>query len=302
MKCWRSCACSVLHGPAELDADDKQQLSTAKELHHLLAFASAVGSTEMLLTVACSQLEDLRSVVTVQDKQAELFMREWPHDTAEADVCFYDAGNSSAIRWESVQQEREAKQQVAAQTCALLHMAHTLRLQPLLDTLHSFLFAAGSSWGGLLYGMLDLVFTEAVLDAALGSGTISKEIYIHSVLTRPCAIHFRENSKPLHLSGLLEPTGGYTCDLESGRLGFEARLLQDFAGGKAGDGVRVTLALFGSNPHLNLLWDTDEETLLWLESFGGAPHSADLPVQLLLGTSITSAADLRAVTRSKLPF
>jgi hypothetical protein len=71
-------------------------------------------------------------------------------------------------------------QQLAKQTVALLRVAHMLRLQPLLDVLHHFLLLnAGmpvDNDNGVLSGVMGLVF-DAVLEAALGSSSLSKEAY-----------------------------------------------------------------------------------------------------------------------------
>lgn len=56
---------------------------------------------------------------------------------------------------------------------------------------------------GLLYGVLQLVFSDTVLDAAFGSSTLSKYTYISSVLTQLCSF-----TQGLHGHlGLLRPAG-----------------------------------------------------------------------------------------------
>jgi hypothetical protein len=89
----------------------------------------------------------------------------------------------------SAEQRGEVVQQVAQQLSLLLQMAHVLHLQALLDVLHSFIqrnVLPGTSY--LLTGSTGLVFTDAVLDAALGSSTLSKEAYVSSVMSQPCSL------------------------------------------------------------------------------------------------------------------
>jgi hypothetical protein len=72
---------------------------------------------------------------------------------------------------------------------------------------------------------------DAVLEAALGSSSLSKEAYVSSMLSLPCSL---TPGGIGHIS-LLKPIGSPTFNSYSKTLVLEARLLRDFAGAKAGD-------------------------------------------------------------------
>jgi hypothetical protein len=146
------------------------------------------------------------------------------------------------------QEQTELQRQVAAQLAALLHLAHALRLVQLLDVLHGFVFWSVAAEVGLLRGVLSRVFTDQVLQAALGSSTISKEAYIASVLTRPYNLEPISGTAPALLK-----TFGEIYN-EDGSLLFKAHLLQDFAGGQPGDEVQAALNLVNTDrPNLAVM-------------------------------------------------
>jgi hypothetical protein len=122
----------------------------------------------------------------------------------------------------------------------------------------------------LLGGVTGLVFSDAVLEAAVGSSTLSKEAYVSSVLSQPCSL----TTGATGYSSLLKPVGVPIYDPDTWALQFDAQLLADFAGGKAGDLVRVYLDLFSELPVIKLVHTTD---------------SLKLPVQLLVGRSFSDA-------------
>jgi hypothetical protein len=104
---------------------------------------------------------------------------------------YVDPSETVGARLASDEQCRTLKQQVAGQTAKLLQLAHALRLQPLLSVLHQFLMlnVMPASGRRLLTGCAGLVFTDAVLEAALGSSTLSKEAYVSSVIRSHAASH-----------------------------------------------------------------------------------------------------------------
>lgn len=130
--------------------------------------------------------------------------------------------------------------------------------------------------------MLGLVFTDEVLDAALGSSTISRETYLNSILTCPCAFL----SGQQHFSGLLKPLEPVYSVGETGQQKFKAKFLQDFAGAKEGEVTSVKLDLLSNNPSIHLKPRVAEPTAY--------------PVQLLLGTGVSTPEDLAAVMHSNL--
>jgi hypothetical protein len=288
IECWLSCGYSILYGAAELDTDDQALLSTAKGLHHVLAFAHAVGSPEGVLKAACSKLQELVIEVQLPARTIEV-------PVSPADDCAYKLvryhGESQLIADAVTGRNKIApnltydevkgiKQQVAAQTAALLHVAHVLHLQPLLDALHRFIKLSTWAQLGIFAGVLNGVFTDVVLEAALGSSTVSKEAYISSVLTQPCSL------VDSHLSsqGIFKPLGEFQINPTSGRVVVTAQMLRDFGSAKAGQTVQVTLDLFrtdGMALHLHLLDGPDNK--MWLAG------------RLLLGNSIDSDGQLALV-------
>jgi hypothetical protein len=173
------------------------------------------------------------------------------------------------------EQRSDVKQQVAKQAAALLQLAHKLHLQPLLSVLHQFLLFNVQPGCGhrLLSGAASLVFTDAVLEAASGSSNLSKEAYISSVLSRPVSL----TPGRLGHSSLLKPVEpSVTYNAENGTLEFDAQLMQDFAGAKAGDTVHVDLTLFGGG---------FSEGSIRMETAVSAAE-VWMPVQLLMGHTI----------------
>jgi hypothetical protein len=257
-------------------------LSTVSGLAQVLAFANAVGSFEGLLQAACSQLRNLKVVVQLPEQVLELPL-------ASCAYCFHDrqlsqfslsATGTVGNPLVSPEQCSVLKQQVAKQLSPLLHLAHLLHLQPLLDVLHQFIMP--NTWvghEGVLSGVGGLVFTDAVLEAALGSGTLSKEAYISSVLSQPCSL----TPGAVGHSSVLKPVGPKTYDAQTEMLRFDAQLLRDFAGGRAGDTVQVTLDLFGYD---------SIGGVVGFQNANGSSLTA-MPVQLLLGQSFTDAAALQ---------
>jgi hypothetical protein len=138
---------------------------------------------------------------------------------------------------------RIIEQQVPAQTAALLQVAHVLHLQPLLDALHRFIRLSTWASDSIFIGSLDAVFADAVVEAALGSSTVSKAAYISSVLTQPCSLV----ESYLSPQGLLKPVGDFKINPRTGSVTVQAQLLREFAGAKAGEVVDVELELFTSD-------------------------------------------------------
>lgn len=261
VKCWLGCVYSCLNNPAtELDAEDMAQLSTAEGLHEVLSFAHAVGSRDAVLRAACSQLSALQFV-------AELARQQVSIPAAPNGVLFFDGalycknasvGHNIGDPITAQEQRDELSQQVAAQAAALLQLAHVLDLQQLFDVLHNFIFwAVNEAFNILLGEVLDSVFTEAVLTAALGSSSsstniLTKEAYISSMLVRPGGHVFAGSS------GLFKRSGSVKAQGSQGGQQFKAQMLQDFAGVKAGDKVTVELDLVCANPTLCIKKDEDD--------------------------------------------
>jgi hypothetical protein len=125
---------------------------------------------------------------------------------------------------------------------------------------------------------LGLVFTDAVLEAAMGSSALSKEAYVSSVLSRPCSLTPGDSSllKPLSKPVLTEP---------SKMLTFDAQLQREFAGGSVGDTVKVVIDFF----EFGCVIIANHEDLT---SRVTVKRQVVLPAQLLLGNSFQDEAAL----------
>jgi len=292
VKCWLDCAYSVLHGKAELDAADLEQLSTVHSLRQVLAFAHAVGSPDGIFSAICSQLDDLKLKVQLSP----------PNDQHKYELelgsCIYSGGQyyedseqffrsdltgcTEVGRFPDFEEHLlELKVKVAQQVGGLLYVAHQLQLQPLLHKLHDFIFWSTQSSTSVLYGVLQMVFTDEVLEVALGNSTLSKETYISSVLARPITPAFKSGSTGLFKA--IDPTTG-----QSGALSFRAQLLQDFAGRQRGEHVDVTLEL----PTYGHLYPS-----LVIDA---GSHNLRLPAQLLIGGIVQNESELHGVMSSAL--
>ena len=280
---------SLVDGPTVLGSQDIDQLSTVTGLTQVLAFADAVGSFVAPITTACSQLQHLKfkAQTPEQNEVLELPLAGYTYWFQARQLNrihlqdFIEVGSPLA----SDEQVHDVHLQVANQTAALLRLAHVLRLQPLLDVLHQFI--RHNVWPGgtrMLNGVMGLVFTDTVLEAALGSSTVSKEAYVSSVLAQSCSL----TPGQAGYTSLLKPVGPITTDANTNILRFDAQLLRDFAGARAGDTVKVVLDLFGNQ------LSKDGKGTLMLESASDSDHVAELPVQLLLGCSFPDAAALKA--------
>lgn len=165
-------------------------------------------------------------------------------------------------------------QEVAAQLEALLVTAHKLQLQPLLQRLHNFLFSSLSvmhedGGHGLFKGCSHLVFPDRLFEAALGSGTVSREQYLTSVLPRPCGVI---NDGVLHTALLVPKPGSVRmCNINK-TIQFEAHLTEPMLGSISGDAVGVVVDLLSG-------------TLF----FG---DTMSVPVRLMVGCVVDDVAQL----------
>lgn len=271
---WVSCAYAATYGPTELSPEDVELLSSATGLQQVLAFAHAVGSNPGLLNVACSQLGSLKFAVKLPKQRLDV--------PVTAQMPFFAllelkdrsldlAGTGSLGSVVSEQQKAEVRRSIARQVAGLLHIAHVLRLQPLLDVLHDWVHGAALTEGSsLLYGVLSLVFSEQVLEAAASSGTGRATAYMSSVLTR--SIQFHQGAQ--EPGARLNPCGEF--DLDGGTLSFTALALSDFVGVKALDTVEAQMDIGGTEGGGLMLVKCGRK--IWL------------PAQLVLGPSLADAA------------
>jgi hypothetical protein len=292
VSCWLSCAHKILHGSEELGQLDKQQLTTVTGLTQVLAFSDAVGSCLGLCKALCSQVSQLKFSVQLPEQVLELPMAAcsyWFVDKQLVHLSLQEEVKAGAPL-ASAEQRRGVQQQVAKQAATLLRLAHGLQpLAGLLDVLHHFLLHNALQPGGrrLLSGYAGLVFTDEVLEAVLGSSTISKEAYVSNVMSQPCSL----TPGAIGHSSLLKPVGSPAFLGSNKVVEFEAVLLRDFAGGRSGDKVKATLDLFSTRPSGGGL------TLVLLDFFQPA-HEIMIPVQLLLGRTFADASALEAFLSS----
>jgi hypothetical protein len=280
VSCWLQCCYNSNYG-AELDSDSISLLGTVTGLAQVLAFANAVGSFAGALNAACSQVEQLKMVLQLPEQVLELPVGGYTYYYSKLNDRQLLQFNMHSIAKlgapvTSLEQRHEVQQQVAKQLSALLLLGHVLRLQPLLKVLHQFLLLNSTR---VLSGVIGLVFNDAVLEAALCSSTLNKEAYVSSVLSQPCSL---KSGKGGHSMTLFKPIGSAICDASTNALRFDAELLRDFAGGKAGDIVKVELELFKGLIRLQLA------------TAAAATSFVSLPVQLLLGRTFPDAAELDA--------
>jgi hypothetical protein len=284
VSCWLNCARSLTEGLEELSEQDMQQLSTVAGLTQLLTFADAVGSRGGLCRAACSQLQQLKFVVQLPEQVLQLPVASTSYRFSNSSRQLTQSDLQSLVKignpLVSAEQCHDVQQQVAKQASALLQLAHVLRLQPLLDVMHGFLLHNVTKCASkrLLSGSAGLVFTDAVLEAALGSSTLSKEAYVSSVMSQPCSL----TPGAIGHSSIFKPVGPKSYDTVGDVLMFDAELLQDFAGGRAGDRVKVSLCLF-EDRYVGM-------AVLTLPAAASNPIM--LPAQLLLGYSFSGAAAL----------
>jgi hypothetical protein len=299
VSCWMNCAYSLIDGSEQLGQHDIEQLSSAG-LAQVLAFANAVGSSEGLFRAACSQLQHLKFVVQLPEQVLQLPLATFIYcfrGIYEPELVRYNLqGKASVGRpLATLAQRSDVRQQVAQQLSALLQVAHVLHLQPLLDVLHQFIYsnvnsAVGRDTDSILSGVEGLVFSDAVLEAALGSSALSKETYVNSVLSAPCNLAPGADG----YGGLFKPVGTPKDSVRFDTLEFDAELLCGFAGGQAGDTVKVTLALFSN-------WWTGGSAKGWIRlevpTASGVRSTLTLPAQLLVGSTCANAAELEAFLR-----
>jgi hypothetical protein len=275
----------MLYGAAELDTEDHAQLSTARGLHRVLSFAHAVGSPEGVLKAACSRLQDLVIEVQLAGRMLQLLI--CPTDSCAYQLDTVDQLTAGTVTGDKVlgpgltsSEVTAVKQQVAAQTAALLHVAHVLHLQLLLDAVHRFILLSTWSNMSIFAGVVHEVFSEAVLEAALGSSTLSKEAYINSVLTQPCSLV----NDAMSSRGLVKPTGEFEISPD-GRVTVQAQMLREFAGAKPGQHVVLSLDL-----------SNEDGLMLGLRlAEHDAGHDFWFAAHLVLGNSIGSDGQLSVV-------
>lgn len=133
---------------------------------------------------------------------------------------------------------QECCQQVAAQTEQLLWLAYRLQLAPLIEELHVFLRLTMPVVDGVLEHHVDAVFTERVLDAALGSNKLGKDAWIMQIL------HHVHALAPGSKHALFKPIG-LTAEQQQ-RTSFRAVLQREFFEAPAGTEIEVTFDLLGT--------------------------------------------------------
>lgn len=186
----------------------------------------------------------------------------------------YDRWVLGDFPWSSGAQAQAFKQALAQQIEPLLYQAHRLRLEPLVERLHGFIAGccahndAAAGERGILYGVLESVFTDRVLGAVLpgDAGEEERAAFIEQALTCPCSLVNAES-----MCQLLRPVRETYAEY----LSFEATLTQDFMGSRRGAKVPVMVDL--------------------LEGGYIKIGHVKLPAQLLVGRAVPHHRDYRLV-------
>lgn len=105
----------------------------------MLSFAHAVGSPEGVFNAACSQLHELEVVVNLPEQSLRLCGSYSFYTPTQLQLHSLYGDVCVSNRLTSEQQAQEVAKQVTEQTEGLLRMAHMLRLQRLIDVLHTFI-------------------------------------------------------------------------------------------------------------------------------------------------------------------
>jgi hypothetical protein len=200
----------------------------------------------------------------------------------------YADGSFIGRSLDSLAQRNEVQREVAEQTAALLRIAHMLRLTQLMVALHTVVFTMAAC---LLYGVLELVFTDAVHQALVmpGSNNTSKQDYIRHVLTHSCPF-----VDGIGEENLLQPIGLPTINPTTLALDFDAQLLRDFVDIFKGSIVHVSLDLFGTTSGCRRF------SMTAVPVGTGRRMWYSWPLQLSLGSNVDDPAYLQQVMRCRL--
>uniref|UniRef100_A0A383V7L2 Uncharacterized protein n=1 Tax=Tetradesmus obliquus TaxID=3088 RepID=A0A383V7L2_TETOB len=226
---------------SDFEQQDPNPACSFQGLFQLLQFADAVGSPTSALLSCLAHIGQLQLQVQLGEQQLQLdagccygFMdieQEFQlRLSMPGDVDDQDIGEPAG---EAAMQE--CCRQVAKQTEQLLWLAYRLQLAPLIDKLHEFV-RSGSD--GLLTGLRDAVFTERVLDAALGSNRLGRDAWIAHVVHH---VHAPAAGGPRALFKAVDLTDEDDPEARSGA--FRAVLQRDFLGAPAGTEVEVAYDL-----------------------------------------------------------
>lgn len=280
---WLNCAYDVFGSVQDEDCFDADTHfdSSAASLYKLLAFTDAVLSRRGVFTACMQGLEELFVAATLCGEEMQVCVAAGVH------TCKKLVGERRQLKVVGATYPSEAVgpacsveewdvfvREVCVQTEALLFIAHKLRLQPLIKVMHTFLFTSCLGGRGLLYGKLQLVLTDRVLEAGMGSSSLTKAQWVNSILTQPCGL-VRDVFGQRALLHPLESSIRFEQDTKT--LHFEAELEDDLAGGDRGAKVGVRVELFD---------DQGPRILVGKAAF---------PAQLCLGQSVTDDADLQDV-------
>jgi hypothetical protein len=147
--------------------------------------------------------------------------------------------------------------QVKAQCEQLLYLSYKLQLSQLADKLHAFLWS--NAYCGSQEAIMPSVFSDRVLDAAVGGNDMGREAWVRSCLSREVTLAAGSDCD------LLRPYNLTSEQMQPIR--FYAELQRDFMGTRKGAVVPVKLDLLGNQ----------------CISVG---RSEDIPVRLSLGPDV----------------
>lgn len=266
---WLNCVYERLQDEPFMQ-QDRDVRHTVAGLTRLLAFADAVGTTRGVMAACVTQLAELHMKVEIPASHRSVNM------TVETDGRVYLFAGENPYYWDAyddfrprelacatpsrdvrpvagisstISQQRVFKQRVAQQIEPLLHLAHKLELRPLINHLHTFISSSTIKDSCILWGVLEAVFTDRVLNTVLSehASEKAKSAWIDSVLSARCGC-----AADSGLGSLLRPV---SRSRTPERVAFEAQLCAPLLGSQAGDRVQVSLDLFGDSHHQ--AWLTD---------------------------------------------
>lgn len=248
VKAWL-CAIDFIVNGASGDAEGVP----ASKLCDVLQFADAVGSSPGVLSVLVRHDVLKRLYFTAQESP---FARINPDsglyylvglDTPQGNMWSLRRSTPSmyaeVLGRNKVVCPRTLVDSVAAQAEQLLFLAHKLRLQPLIDKMHKFLFWCLAPEKGLLRDRVNDVLSDRILDEVLADSTLDRADYEATILRQPCDF-FISPQEPGLLRLLEVPN-----QVKASSRGFKikAELQRDFCGDAKGTRVDVQLTLYGCN-------------------------------------------------------
>lgn len=228
--------------------DQNESPVTMARLSSLLAFADAVGCSRGLLLALDAELA-AGVVAEVQCNQEPLQLNvDRSYYFKNERLCYTSmARDSTDVAWDmadasGLDDQAAIRKQLAAQTEALLHLAHKLQLPTLTGVMHNFIMYS-SRWGQSLLNspeLLRMVWSARVLGVVQTSNQVLQQAIISHSTSQLCSFvdapGYRHLLKPIDLTPAQQQP-----------ITFTAELLQDLQPFSKGQQIKVEMDLFGSS-------------------------------------------------------